>query len=188
MQQDSERTVASEIPQDALGITALAHSAGPAHRLAVRETLRVQQECENHLEAMKRGVEMLSRTFGLITPEEAEQLSELCENVATDRDRPEARRRVRELHDGLVLQVRPSPVAVAIAGVAVDSSAATVGEGGERLDEGVAEADVGGAINGAIDGAKYGSWVGQTLLGGVVGAVVGGAVSSASASKSETAN
>lgn len=144
----------------------LALAAGALHGKALRDALRqIEETGKDHRRFMRIGLDRLASSCQ-IPPHEIGHLYEIVDLVVEFQQRPAntsaVADRVRQIHERLV-DLSATPVALAIAGVAVDSTAS---------NRNVAAADVEGAIGGAGVGAQFGIW------GAVIGGLIGGAAAS----------
>ena len=146
------------VPEEATDAKSMAIAAGELHGKIYRDMLRRFEMAGRDELRFRRGLILDMASEGAIRLDEVAALDEILSIVeVTGRDIDV--KRLRQIFEQLVDRAG-SPVAVSIAGIAVNSGGAQTTSGG-----GVAGADVGGAIGGGI-------------LAGAGGAVLGGAFAS----------
>jgi hypothetical protein len=163
------------------GLRTLALAAGELHGTLFRQGLARLKECHGDVhQAARRDLEEL-QAANIISASEMAQLKKILALLQEGNEEglSQAVKEITAIHSELIDQ-RASPVAIAIAGVAANSSTSvhhSTGPQGRAIKwVGIVVGDVMGAIGGANAGKILGPW------GAGAGAIIGGAAGSIKAS------
>jgi len=153
----------------------VARHAGDMHGALMKQILQsVERAKTDPAQAMRDDLHQL-HNIELVSAHDMEQLGLVISAITSEQAPSKTLMQVDQFLDQLLAQGETaSPVAVAIANIALNS-VKSIQSGGAMEDKPkVPQSDVAGAIGGALGGA-----IGGGLGGAVIGAIVGGAVASA---------
>ena len=143
-------------------------SAGDLHGAYLAEMLKATGgEADANDQAFAKTMTRRLAATDLITAQEEKQLNSIVDALYDSSSVAASFKKIAVLSGRIEQSTNASPVAVAVAGIGLNSISTVHKE--KSSSKGTSAADLGGALTGANIGSKGGLWGG--LLGGIIGGV-----------------